>query len=182
MCSAGRRAWLGSLEPQGPARCRCSNYCFCRIRRGDSNRRKAGVCRSSFGIVKPAVHEGLAVGIVSVACIECYRFPNRGIDHNRRGSALAVYIDYRIVVCVAVVVDRPIHACCEIVLKRLAPAPYRCLIRNILPPIVTFNRVLRSYSGKQVAALCLDRMCFAIRLPVNVAPAPTAPVWSAERI
>ncbi len=77
---------------------------------------------------------------------------------------------------VGVVVDGPIHAGCEVVLKGSAPAPDGGRIRDVLFSVDADDCVLRRDAAKLVASLRPDGMGFAMGLAVDVASAPASPV------
>src|ERR1039457_7388032 len=76
----------------------------------------------------------------------------------------------------------PIHPSREIVLVSFAPAPNGRLVRCVLLAIHTGDGVLRRDAREQVASLRPDWMSFAVGLPIDVTPSPTAPIGSAIRV
>src|ERR1039457_6658710 len=79
----------------------------------------------------------------------------------------------------SIVGNGPTHPSREVVLECFAPAPNGRLVGCMLIAIRTSHRVLRRDAREEVAPLRPDRMSLAVRLAIDVAPSPTAPIGPA---
>src|SRR5579885_2182904 len=172
-------AWRPRRQPFLAARCRWRDNSLRRI--GVRNRYigEIPIRKPGLRIMKPVIMQRLAVWIACARSVERDSLPNPGIHHNRSSAALPIHHNYGIVVRMRIIPNSPVHACGKVILESLAPAPDRCLVGDILATVSTHHRVLRSHAPEFVPALCPDRMRLAIWLPVDIAPAPSAPIGSA---
>ena len=111
-----------------------------------------------------------------MAGVQCNALPDRHIDLHRRRARRAIHLHQRPMAGVGKVGHRPRHARGKVVLIGLAPAPDRRLVRSMLLPIRPDHRILRVATAQLVAALAPEGMRLAMRLPIDVASAPAAPV------
>src|SRR5215471_9177158 len=86
------------------------------------------------------------------------------------------------VIGVGGVADRPFHARGKVVLKGVAPAPNRGLVRYVVASIGPTHRVLGGDAGKEVSALSPDRVGFAPRRPPEITTPPTSPIRPPVRV
>src|SRR5665213_901769 len=120
--------------------------------------------------------QGLAVGVAGLVCVEYGWLADGGVDVDGSGAGLAVHIDDRVVVGVAIVCDGPVHAGCEVVLEGRAPAPDGGLVGGVGLSVAARDRILRGDAGEEIAALRPHGVSFAVGLAVDIAASPTAPV------
>ena len=148
----------------------------CRIgaRYGHSRQIRAGAAR--FGIVEPVVMQRLTIRIVASAGVQGHRLADFRLHHDRRGSRLAIHFHHGVMIGMREIRNRPIHARRKIVLIRFPPSPDGRLVGCILLAVRSTHGVLRRHAREQIAALRPDGMRLTVRLPVNIAPAPAAPV------
>src|SRR5262245_39403242 len=131
--------------------------------------------KACLGVMEPLITESLAVGVTTEAGVERNRRANLRLNNDRGRPILPIHNDRRVMICVSVGFDRPIHARGELMLKGRAPAPDRGLIRHVRLAVGAGDRVLRGDPPEKIAALRPDRARLAVRLPIDVASAPTAP-------
>src|SRR5262249_21809864 len=131
--------------------------------------------KACLSIMEPLITESLAVRVTTAAGVERRRRADLRLNDDRGRAFLPIHDDRRVMVCVGVRFDRPIHARGEIILKGRAPAPNRRLIRHISLAIGAGDGVLRGDPWEKIAALRPDRARLAIRLPIDVASSPATP-------
>jgi hypothetical protein len=85
-------------------------------------------CQTGFFVNPPLVVKLLPVRIFATCSVEGNDLFGVGCEFKRTGAELSIQDDFRIVICVGKILDRPVHARGKVVLISLAPAPDRCLI------------------------------------------------------
>jgi hypothetical protein len=85
-------------------------------------------CQTGFFVNPPLVVKLLPVRIFAACSVEGNDLFGVGCEFKRTGAELSIQDDFRIVICVGKILDRPVHARGKVVLISLAPAPDRCLI------------------------------------------------------
>src|SRR5262245_19484671 len=138
--------------------------------------------KACLSIMKPLITESLAVRVMTGAGVERDRRADLRLDDDWGRAVLPIHDDRRVMVRISVRLDRPIYARGEIMLKGCAPSPDRRLVRHISFAIGSDDGVLRGEPPEEIAALRPDRARLAIRLPIDVASAPTAPARIAVAI
>src|SRR5215510_16007716 len=122
--------------------------------------------------MKPLITESLAVRVMTGAGVERDWRADLRLDDDWGRAVLPIHDDRRVMVRVSVRLDRPIHACGEIILKGCAPAPDSRLVRHISFAIGADDGVLRGDPPKEISALRPDRARLALRLTIDAASAP----------